>query len=76
MSGRLLELPDFLKLLQPAGLTVPIQNKRYQFQFITGKKQEKKEWEITIRTSGEINERRKEGCNEAIKDLEVSESRN
>ena len=46
MSGRTLDIQIFLKLLQPAGLTVPIQDKRYQFQIITKKK---REWEIIIR---------------------------
>ena len=75
MSGRTLDIQTFLKLLQPAGLTVPIQDKRYQFQIITNKK---REWEITIRTSivSEINARRREDCDEVIKNLELSESRN
>lgn len=60
MSTRTLELPDFLKLLQPAGLTVPIRDKRYQFQIVTEKKQEKRTWKVTVRTSGagEINGRK------------------
>lgn len=78
ISGQPLNYPEFIKLLQPAGLTVPVRDKRYQFQIVTGKRQEKRTWKVTVRTSGagEINGRREEVHDEVIKNLELSESGN
>ncbi len=72
LSEKTLERSAFLKLIQPAGLTIPIQNKVYQFQIITkGRK-----WHIGIRESiaSEINHYQEEWFYEDNKNPEPKEN--